>query len=68
MKAWSVRRDQQERINTQPAMSFYDFVVDAVAWEQEEEEATVMETKGYEPLHLKEETLAPSRLSATQIA
>lgn len=52
----------------QPAISFNDAVVDAVAQEQEESDAMVAVTKKYEPTYLKEEALAPLPLSAQQTA
>lgn len=46
IKAWQFRRALQEEIKAQP--SFNDTVMDAVAQEQENVEATVVVTKRYE--------------------
>lgn len=48
--------------------SFHDTVVDTVEQEQEDIEANVAVEKRYEPLYLKEEALAPSPLTAIQMA
>lgn len=57
LKAGQVRRALQEQIRTQPAISFHNVVVDAVAREQEDAEATMAVTNRYDPLHMKEEPL-----------
>lgn len=47
---------------------FNNTVVDAVAWEEEDAETSMTVIRRHEPLHLKEEALAPLPLSALQTA
>lgn len=54
MKTEPVRRAIQEQIKAQPTLSFIVTVVEAVAREQEDAEATVTVTKRHEPIHPKE--------------
>lgn len=68
LKARPVRRALQEQIRAQPTISFHDVVVDAATRKQEDADATMKVTKIYDPLHMKEESLAPSLLSAIHTA
>lgn len=62
MKAGPVKRALQERVKAQCTFSFNNIVVDAVAQEQEDAEATMAVTKW---LHLKDEASAPSPVGLT---
>lgn len=66
MKAGPVTRALQEQIKAQLSLTFYDTVVDVVVRLQEDAEATMSVTKRHEPLHIREESLAPYPLSAMQ--
>lgn len=64
IKAGPVKRALQEGIGVQPTISFHDTVVNVDAQKQEDAEAAVAVARRYDPLHLKEEVLAPSSMSA----
>lgn len=58
----------QEEMSSQLSFGFNYVVVEAVAQEQEDAEATISVTKRSEPFNLREEVLASSPLSNLQTA
>lgn len=61
LKADPVQRALQENVKAQPTTSFHNGVVDVVAWDQEETDATVAVTKKFEVVSPRKDSSQPYR-------